>query len=142
MKKLILKLALLVSMFIFAIGCSTDPTENSAEQELITSNRFGDQSDNTNTCIDNNLDIVGYCIKYISVEYEPGLSRSEKHAIRAPYCGIMIAIEICESNPNIELWTVRGNYECAKEPVMLPPTDPDLRQSSTHSVYDFRNCEF
>lgn len=140
MKKLILKLALLLPMFIFAIGCSTDTTESSTEQELITANRFGDQSGNTNTCIDNDLDTDGYCIEYISVEYEPGLSRPEKHAIRAPYCEIMIAIEICESNPNLELWTVRGNYECAKEPVMLPPTDPDLRQASTNSIFYF-NCQ-
>lgn len=142
MKKFILKLAFLLSTII--VGCSVDTPENTIEQELITTKLlFDEQPNNSNTpCIDNNLDTEGYCIEYISVEYEPGLSKVQKHNIRSPYCGIMIAIEICESNPNLEVWTVRGNYECAKEPVMLPPSDPDLRQSSTHSIYHFRACEF
>ncbi|GGG36800.1 hypothetical protein GCM10011344_42050 [Dokdonia pacifica] len=142
MKKSILKLTCLLSAFILIIGCSTDSTENSIEQEFTTAKQFGVQPNHNTPCIDNNLDTDGYCVGYISVEYEPGLSKPEKHAIRAPYCGIMIAIETCESNPNIEVWTIRGNPGCAKEPVLLPPTDPDLRQSYTHSAYHFRACEF
>jgi hypothetical protein len=141
MKKLILKFTFLLSAFILIIGCSTDG-ENPAEQELITANSFGDQTETPPTpCANNNLDTNGYCIEYIFVEYEPGLDRSVKNAIRAPYCSNMISIEVCASNTDIEIWTIRGNPDCAKEPILLPPTDPDLRQASTHSISNYRGCE-
>ncbi|MFT5890258.1 MAG: hypothetical protein ACI9Y7_000348 [Dokdonia sp.] len=139
MKNIILKIAFLLFTFILTIGCSVEQ-EDAPEQELITAKIFGDQ---TVICIDPSLNTEGYCIEYIFVEYEPRVSIEEKQLIRDPYCGDMIAIKPCYNNPNIEIWTVRGNPDCAKEPVLLPPTDPDLRQStvSSSSYQFFRQCE-
>lgn len=132
MKNSILKLTFLLFTFILTIGCSIDQ-ESSTEEQLITANLFGDQTEIP--CINNNLDTDGYGINIIFVEYEPGLTREEKQAIRAPYCGNMISIELCDINPNGELWTVRGPchnngpFTIICQPGVVPPADPDLRQS-------------
>ena len=135
MKSSILKFVFLLFTFILTVGCSVD-REDSAEEQFITANRIGDQTNDTEIiCVNNNLDTEGYGITTIFVEFEPGLSREEKQAIRAPYCGEMISIELCDMNPNVELWTVRGPCHnngplpLVCQPGVIPPTDPDLRQA-------------
>ena len=129
MKNSILKLTFLLFAFILTISCSTEK-ENSLEQELITANLFGDQ---TLPCANPDLDTDGYDVNTVFVEFEPGLSRAEKQAIRAPYCGDIISIEPCGERQSGEIWTMRGicnenpDYHC--QPGVVPPTDPDLRQA-------------
>jgi hypothetical protein len=47
----------------------------------------------------------------------------------------MISIELCNRNPNGELWTVRGPCHSngpipiVCQPGVVPPADPDLRQA-------------
>ncbi|MEP0265965.1 hypothetical protein [Dokdonia sp.] len=140
MKNTILKFTFLLFTFILTISCSVEQ-ENAPEQELITANLFGDQTETP--CIDPNLDTDGYGINIFFIEYEPGLTREEKQVIRAPYCGSIISIELCDMNPNAEIWTVRGPCHnngplpLVCQPGMIPPVDPDLKQASHAS--DCRN---
>ncbi|MFT5890256.1 MAG: hypothetical protein ACI9Y7_000346 [Dokdonia sp.] len=131
MKNTILKFTFLLFAFILTIGCSVEK-EDALEQELITANLFGVPTIETPTCADNNLDIVGYCISYINVEYKDGVTNKVKHRIRAPYCDNLVSVESCSSNPNVEIWTVREG--CIEQPSVVPPVDPDLESTTYPSI--------
>ncbi|GGG36795.1 hypothetical protein GCM10011344_42040 [Dokdonia pacifica] len=131
MKNSILKFALLLFAFILTIGCSSE-RDDTLEQELITANTFGIQP---LQCANPDLDTEGYTVATVFVEFEPGLSRAEKQAIRAPYCGDIISIEPCTGRNLGEIWTMRGPcYTSGPLPIncqpgVVPPVDPDLRQA-------------
>lgn len=137
MKNIFLKLLFLVFAFALITSCSIEK-EDALEQELVTANLFGDQTIHS-ICGNDNLETEGYGINIIFVEYKPRLTREEKQAIRAPYCNNMISIEPCDINPNGEIWTVRGPCHnngplpLICQPGVLPPADPDLRQSISTS---------
>ena len=136
MKSNILKFVFLVFIFTLTIGCSPE-TEDTQEQELVTANSLGSKL-NPFTCVDPDLETRWHCINYIFVEYEPGITEAEKHEIRVPYCGDMIAIEPCSENPNAEIWTVRGSLHCNEEPSVVPPVDPDLKKSGVSNDCDYQ----
>lgn len=129
MKNSILKFALLLFAFILTIGCSVD-REAPSEEQLITSDSTTIQP---LQCANPDLDTEGYTVATVFVEFEPGLSRAEKQAIRAPYCGDIISIEPCTGRNLGEIWTVRGPCHISGplicQPGVVPPVDPDLRQA-------------
>ena len=134
MKISILKFTVLLFIFSLTIGCSTEK-EDTLEQQVTTTNLLVDPI-GTTVCANPDLDTEGYVVGTVFVEFEPGLNRAEKHAIRAPYCSNIISIEPCPERLSTgEIWTVRGPchnngpLETVCQPGVLPPTDPDLRQA-------------
>ncbi|MEP0265966.1 hypothetical protein [Dokdonia sp.] len=131
MKKNILKLTFLLSIFILVIGCSTEG-ENPVEDQ-ITTNLFGfDDQTEIETCADSSLYIPENCISYMYIEYRQGTTNKQKSGIRAPYCNFMLAVDQCDINPNAEIWTILE--PCIEQPSVIPPVDPDLESIVYPSV--------
>jgi hypothetical protein len=143
MKSTFFKPLTLLFILILTVSCSTDSEENleqldllSITQEIIkqqaTENSVPSTSRSQN-CADPNLLVVDgdHNFYYIYIEYDPSSPKKTRNAIRDPYCNRMVSITPCETNPNAEIWYVRGKCPAYMDcrPDIVPPTDPDLRVS-------------
>ncbi|WP_299767092.1 hypothetical protein [uncultured Dokdonia sp.] len=137
MKSTFFKPLTVLLIFILTVSCSVDSEEN-IEQQVTTNSILSvskNQTDQHNrvqtNCGDPNLLISdgSYNFYYIFVEYDPSSTKQEKNAIRNPYCNRMVSITQCTTNPNAEIWHVRGacpaDMDC--KPDIVKPTDPNLR---------------
>lgn len=135
MKRLFSNTIVIVILLAFILACSVDTEEVIGEQDSLELKMQLSES-KLRVCGTNPIFEEGYRTYSIFIEYNSETSAIDRQAIRAAHCHKIILITECSTNPNAELWVVRGNcrYPSTCKPDVVKPTDPNLRQVSFSST--------
>ncbi len=131
MKKFILQSVILSLALLFFTGCSVDTVESNEQLDQQELNLQMSTQKKINCGLNPEYQ-EGYSLHSIYIEYFDYASIREKQLVKQKYCANIITITQCTSNPNAEIWVMRGNcrYPRFCKPDVVKPTDPNLKQSS------------